>query len=186
MPYPESRSIPACTGEPGRQTEGRVKVEVYPRVYGGTVADGEAGGAGGGLSPRVRGNLLLSGQHYLCLRSIPACTGEPRVRAASTRQLSVYPRVYGGTVRFDYRRLYQDGLSPRVRGNPDRNQASKYNDGSIPACTGEPVRMTRADVAAWVYPRVYGGTEAGGRVVSAVDGLSPRVRGNPVSPSKSS
>ena len=30
------RSIPACTGEPGREEENNPSAEVYPRVYGGT------------------------------------------------------------------------------------------------------------------------------------------------------
>ena len=53
---PPIRSIPACAGEPalhrGRRQDGRV----YPRVCGGTRADGALGGVVGGLSPRVRGN----------------------------------------------------------------------------------------------------------------------------------
>ena len=53
---PGHGSIPACAGEPrwGRRAcpDGRV----YPRVCGGTLAEGVVREAGLGLSPRVRGN----------------------------------------------------------------------------------------------------------------------------------
>ena len=50
-----------------------------------------------GLSPRVRGNLIIAISRPPVLRSIPACAGEPGEaynRAAIAR---VYPRVCGGT-----------------------------------------------------------------------------------------
>ena len=50
---------------------------------------------------------------------------------------------------------------------------------SIPACTGEPLRMRRGPGCPGVHPRVYGGAtiEVVARVVSV--GPSPRVRGSP-------
>ena len=60
---------------------------------------------------------------------------------------SVYPRVCGGTRCYPVISCYGRGLSPRVRGN--------RNNGSIPACAGEPVEH---------HPSLLG--------------LSPRVRGN--------
>ena len=55
-----------------------IKLAVYPRVCGGTkpIIDGMADA--GGLSPRVRGNLLLGLALPGIIRSIPACAGEPR------------------------------------------------------------------------------------------------------------
>ena len=50
---------------------------VYPRVYGGTTSPGFRRGSHTGLSPRVRGNLRHHHPECVCLRSIPACTGEP-------------------------------------------------------------------------------------------------------------
>ena len=49
---------------------------------------------------------------------------------------------------------------------------------SIPACAGEPPSRHRVPVDRRVYPRVCGGTRPGGEFGSAVQGLSPRVRGN--------
>ena len=71
-----------------------------------------------------------------------------------------------------------EGLSPRVRGNPDKGLDGLGGQGSIPACAGEPPQVQVSIAPAAVYPRVCGGT----RMILARDtpcrGLSPRVRGN--------
>ena len=51
-------SIPACAGEPSPIPPPRLPTPVYPRVCGGTRVRDGAGGAEGGLSPRVRGNQI--------------------------------------------------------------------------------------------------------------------------------
>ena len=50
------------------------------------------------------------------------------------------------------------GLSPRVRGNPVRGHYGSVLFRSIPACAGEPLVFTDANVFKEVYPRVCGGT----------------------------
>ena len=50
-----------------------------------------------GLSPRVRGNLHRRLPSAFCVRSIPACAGEPFVAKVSAAKPRVYPRVCGGT-----------------------------------------------------------------------------------------
>ena len=50
-------SIPACAGEPGNTITDIAGWKVYPRVCGGTAGDVVPAAVGGGLSPRVRGNL---------------------------------------------------------------------------------------------------------------------------------
>ncbi len=72
----------------------------------------------------------------------------------------------------------REGLSPRVRGNRSLVPCARLQDGSIPACAGEPTAASRAPRRIRVYPRVCGGT-----IVVVVSGerrpgLSPRVRGN--------
>ena len=55
-------SIPACAGEPLGQAGGGKRLEVYPRVCGGTAILGLEIVAREGLSPRVRGNQPMPGQ----------------------------------------------------------------------------------------------------------------------------
>ena len=75
-------------------------------------------------------------------------------------------------------RSQPDGLSPRVRGNPQPDGDDYTRVGSIPACAGEPNVVGRLDGDIGVYPRVCGGTFAQMRTAWFLLGLSPRVRGN--------
>ena len=84
----------------------------------------------------------------------------------------------GGTVINLARKLAEEGLSPRVRGNLSGDQLVRPGMGSIPACAGEPPTSQRSMTAARVYPRVCGGTSRTVSPGSVNSGLSPRVRGN--------
>ena len=173
-----ARSIPACAGEPMLSAAAAGTKRVYPRVCGGTPAQGVFPGLHQGLSPRVRGNLVVAPvwRHYL--RSIPACAGEPPTALPTAVSCAVYPRVCGGT---SHVRLSVDpvfGLSPRVRGNRQAGDAPVHNIRSIPACAGEPASHTLSPLTARVYPRVCGGTQFSRGNTMRKMGLSPRVRGN--------
>ena len=52
----DTRSIPACTGEPLQHAQEMRQIKVYPRVYGGTAYVVTDSTSTWGLSPRVRGN----------------------------------------------------------------------------------------------------------------------------------
>ena len=136
-----------------------------------------------GLSPRVRGNLPdeLAGVE-LGDGSIPACAGEPDMFGRFHAVLTVYPRVCGGTCPNALTGRSPYGLSPRVRGNLPRRVSQLRRQRSIPACAGEPSLWRKDGVAVKVYPRVCGGTKADVNKTAAVEGLSPRVRGNLAKP----
>ena len=77
-PIRASRSIPACAGEPPAQARRPTGgPAVYPRVCGGTPNVPNPALAAVGLSPRVRGNLVILRSRSGLMRSIPACAGEP-------------------------------------------------------------------------------------------------------------
>ena len=90
--------------------------------------------------------------------SIPARTGEPVALTTRFSAGQVYPRAYGGTIGFPAVCWSKRGLSPRVRGNPLRDQFVCRRDGSIPARTGEPPHEIIGPLIPKVYPRAYGGT----------------------------
>ena len=171
-------SIPACAGEPGRMLAALCQLAVYPRVCGGTVCRAVRTSGVRGLSPRVRGNRLLIAICPMSPGSIPACAGEPSVAVAIVIALRVYPRVCGGTRYYHRRNLNCQGLSPRVRGNPDMPDRVTPGLRSIPACAGEPHKRAPDSSAFRVYPRVCGGTANGRAFAADRLGLSPRVRGN--------
>ena len=131
-----------------------------------------------GLSPRVRGNQPAVIHIVIVDRSIPACAGEPAGIAGARERRPVYPRVCGGTAPVAREYGPGRGLSPRVRGNPGRNNGPVGATGSIPACAGEPYDPHGPDRNCRVYPRVCGGTFRQFGSVMRVQGLSPRVRGN--------
>ena len=149
-------------------------------MYGGTSSWLPSGTIGAGLSPRVRGNPFLSYCTPFGSGSIPACTGEPMPVKGVSDVARVYPRVYGGTGIGVCDKSAHAGLSPRVRGNPCSLYRMAEYRGSIPACTGEPPGNPAPVLQTRVYPRVYGGTVQGEQIALDRTGLSPRVRGNPI------
>ena len=177
-----SGSIPACAGEPKPPAPAGPASGVYPRVCGGTTSGSQTSPAHSGLSPRVRGNRRPSPRYRYLPGSIPACAGEPPRDAARRLSEKVYPRVCGGTPALVVDHPEATGLSPRVRGNPDHAARRCAGGGSIPACAGEPVLPVRGRPVMRVYPRVCGGTALRGGADFSMEGLSPRVRGNPTWP----
>ena len=152
----------------------------YPRVCGGTRTLAVCALRTSGLSPRVRGNLHRAGLPILDVGTIPACAGEPGRCRRPDPAARDYPRVCGGTRSRPISRSRVLGLSPRVRGNLDTLDRRKRLEGTIPACAGEPCPGAGNRVLCGDYPRVCGGTRIGQSRPRTPQGLSPRVRGNPV------
>ena len=173
------RSIPACAGEPGGNPAPPELPPVYPRVCGGTAGGTLTARWWQGLSPRVRGNPAGHHRSLGIIGSIPACAGEPRTGLSCPASAAVYPRVCGGTPAAGNCPCIRRGLSPRVRGNPNRAAAQVLGTGSIPACAGEPAWGFGVAHQREVYPRVCGGTAYWPTAAYETVGLSPRVRGNP-------
>ena len=116
--------------------------------------------------------------------SIPAHTGEPNPGGSWLALLRVYPRTYGGTVITQCSQIADKGLSPHIRGNPLNAAAFLQSCGSIPAHTGEPVYNPITKRMDGVYPRTYGGTLTSLLLSLLPWGLSPHIRGNPMTLSK--
>ena len=96
------------------------------------------------------------------------------------RQVTVYPRVGGGTQATGAQLANATGLSPRGRGNRLELGGWQARDGSIPAWAGEPRSNQCRPYVEWVYPRVGGGTWPTPPCARTGRGLSPRGRGNPL------
>ena len=117
-PSEAMRSIPARAGEPISTAHADRCRRVYPRACGGTSSPSLNLSYIVGLSPRVRGNPLVSHDSPLRFRSIPARAGEPAQRRYASAHAAVYPRACGGTGMVCSLDSRNSGLSPRVRGNP--------------------------------------------------------------------
>ena len=77
-PARNSRTIPACAGEPAATAIRTKRIRDYPRVCGGTLSMKGWLGPLPGLSPRVRGNRRIDIVSKPGHRTIPACAGEPQ------------------------------------------------------------------------------------------------------------
>ncbi len=176
--FSPSRSIPACAGEPAGPDRGAGIWQVDPRVCGGASVTRCRLSPLGGRSPRVRGSpdtLVIVVDR---VGSIPACAGEPIATPRPAPGWRVDPRVCGGAVRCACSRSPLRGRSPRVRGSLADGGQQAANDGSIPACAGEPMVRRCVPRSTGVDPRVCGG--ACGRMYCGWRSLgrSPRVRGS--------
>ena len=173
-------SIPAHAGEPAERETWIWSPGVYPRACGGTGDPGTGGPFVSGLSPRMRGNRCARQLRPDLRGSIPAHAGEPLVLEMSRPSLGVYPRACGGTNTFGRLALIYPGLSPRMRGNHQQCHCHRGLVGSIPAHAGEPLIPGLVRLVLGVYPRACGGTRDRGDRGDRVQGLSPRMRGNPL------
>ena len=108
----------------------------------------------------MRGNPSQPLRSASASTSIPAYAGEPAMMKAQVRK--------------------SKRLSPRMRGNLLRTLVDKIHEGSIPAYAGEPGTGRCGCAEIWVYPRVCGGTPPPPWLTTTPEGLSPRMRGNPV------
>ena len=114
-------TIPACAGEPSRTSPAVSRSADYPRVRGGTVHDFYRVDLTEGLSPRARGNRRGREDRRRGSGTIPACAGEPSTSWAGSSRSRDYPRVRGGTTYGELKQIAALGLSPRARGNRERD-----------------------------------------------------------------
>ena len=153
-------------------------LRAYPRVCGATFLRLMRSRSRKGLSPRVRGNQMVSdcpSGHY---GPIPACAGQPVEPLAAGHDQGAYPRVCGATGTRATPAVRPLGLSPRVRGNRLFGPKNGLPRGPIPACAGQPQDAWSLCWRLGAYPRVCGATSSVMLQRWGFVGLSPRVRGN--------
>ncbi len=165
------RSIPACAGQPSRNSSRVISARVDPRVRGAALRKLPKGGRSSGRSPRARGSPVPQPHLLAASRSIPACAGQPGRYADTACRHGVDPRVRGAAGRSCRGRWGREGRSPRGGDNVNRH-------GSIPACAGQPTGESRLFHLSQVDPRVRGAAEDRLFVAVIKAGRSPRARGS--------
>ena len=171
--------IPACAGQPTRNIMDVAVFRAYPRVCGATVHGLFSFSEQSGLSPRVRGNPEASVFSGPSEGPIPACAGQPVYYDRVSALNAAYPRVCGATFFVWNEQSCREGLSPRVRGNQGHGHQHAALRGPIPACAGQPNGNKMLRFPDRAYPRVCGATGCCQGSSCQIQGLSPRVRGNP-------
>jgi len=137
----KSGSIPACTGEAKAEQQQDTDDEVYPRMHGGSQPGRPLAGNASGLSPHARGKPVGRCRTDRATRSIPACTGEASAGQDDDASDGVYPRMHGGSGQVAPADHVAGGLSPHARGKPRWATVKIGRSRSIPACTGEALRL---------------------------------------------
>ena len=135
---------------------------------------------GRGLSPQVRGTRVRRGEVALIDRFIPAGAGNTLWRFLCSAFSSVYPRRCGEHTAQCAGVFGCSGLSPQVRGTLTRVQLLMAELRFIPAGAGNTVAGHLPRTSSTVYPRRCGEHS---HVLSLNDelyGLSPQVRGTPL------
>ncbi|CAO3416165.1 hypothetical protein [Azospirillum endophyticum] len=173
-------SIPACAGQSSSRYRRRSLYRVYPRMCGAIAGATRHAVAQWGLSPHVRGNPQQRGRVVLRQGSIPACAGQSGASPRFCSRPGVYPRMCGAIGGAGSGVRASEGLSPHVRGNLHQDGENLLLLGSIPACAGQSTSPAKPTCAPRVYPRMCGAIIDGRRIVVPDMGLSPHVRGNPL------
>ena len=170
--------IPACAGEPDMDMIATNHDRAYPRMCWGTGFCTPKFRFLWGLSPHVRGNLIVRNMRHDSIGPIPAYAGEPALQRWPGGVQWAYPRMCGGTCLSWLPYKPHRGLSPHVRGNREKHPDILACQGPIPACAGEPLLEKSVVIATGAYPRMCGGTRFRRRIHPWSKGLSPHVRGN--------
>ena len=171
------RFIPAGAGNRGRGIVRAHERAVYPRRCGEQQRAVIAFNAGVGLSPQVRGTVVVGhvvGHHA---RFIPAGAGNRVSAYRFPAAASVYPRRCGEQYSITEGSSASGGLSPQVRGTVDGERATLNTGRFIPAGAGNSSPAGAPRPASAVYPRRCGEQRHLERIAVAPAGLSPQVRG---------
>ena len=171
------RFIPACAGNGAPPPAAGCGPSVHPRVCGERPVRRVALASMCGSSPRVRGTVPARGVGGHIVRFIPACAGNGRSAASTTRASSVHPRVCGERAHVLHASTLRAGSSPRVRGTGRRQLRGDRPHRFIPACAGNGKTAKRSSCLTTVHPRVCGERVKPLSAIRLKSGSSPRVRG---------
>ena len=170
--------IPAHAGKPGNKKTRQSAARAYPRACGETSLTREGVKSAEGLSPRMRGNHLPKRTDSYPLGPIPAHAGKPFHQMAMGVYARAYPRACGETRLYAVKPLFNQGLSPRMRGNRTEHKCCAHRRGPIPAHAGKPDDDQPVTPYLRAYPRACGETGESSYDHWSCLGLSPRMRGN--------
>ena len=111
-------SIPTPVGKPPHVLVNRFVLEVYPHACGETLNQIRLQFRRSGLSPRLWGNHTTAELMQASRRSIPTPVGKPLILDLNRDPAKVYPHACGETVCPISEEYLDEGLSPRLWGNP--------------------------------------------------------------------
>ncbi|CEF28675.1 hypothetical protein XNW1_4470012 [Xenorhabdus nematophila str. Websteri] len=154
---------------------------VYPRTYGEHMVQAKVNIHDTGLSPYLRGTLNAFLHEFGMMRFIPVLTGNTHKYDDNPLEKTVYPRTYGEHPFIQCMQKMDGGLSPYLRGTLLGQLEDLDKSRFIPVLTGNTVSIDAFMCAMLVYPRTYGEHAYNSKEEISPLGLSPYLRGTPVS-----
>ncbi len=152
---------------------------VYPRGCGELRLSSTSERYQTGLSPWVRGTLVVDEAHLSLGRFIPVGAGNSHAEEVLSYLPAVYPRGCGELTLMDSTVPSLRGLSPWVRGTPMLPISGSRIIRFIPVGAGNSLLHSFTSIPLTVYPRGCGELPTCRRPTSCNSGLSPWVRGTP-------
>ncbi|KXS36375.1 MAG: hypothetical protein AWU55_3020 [Halomonadaceae bacterium T82-2] len=131
-----------------------------------------------GLSPRLRGSVVVVVGEIGWPRVIPAPAGIGPAAMAPRRPSTGYPRACGDRGITWVAAAMVCGLSPRLRGSGGGRRVAELADRVIPAPAGIGAAGGCSRCMLAGYPRACGDRDAKTNVETEIFGLSPRLRGS--------
>ena len=171
------RIIPACAGNADGRSERARTLTDHPRLRGERRSREPGRGQRLGSSPPARGTRRQTRLRIPVGRIIPACAGNARRPAETSRIFTDHPRLRGERLVSDHHRVIEYGSSPPARGTQEQPHAVKFDRRIIPACAGNASPSGRSGFPEPDHPRLRGERS---RLISrfaCLIGSSPPARG---------
>ena len=174
-----NRCIPVSAGPPRVIRLQRLREGVYPRRCGADGASFNCGEDVAGVSPRVRGLPMLQPCFRKAARVYPRGCGAEFMAESDPPSDRVYPRGRGVGISCLTEEMSDGGVSPRLRGRP-HPRGSSLLLWCIPAAAGPVSWLTSIQCTNGVYPRGCGVDLLVFRIHACLHGVSPWLRGRPL------
>ena len=184
--YYNPRAHPRACGKTASTARTRACSPAHPRACGENSPGRASLVTTPGSSPRVRGKPTRSRPQGLPRGLIPARAGKTLKRLVTQSHAPAHPRACGENGRDFGDPLVRRGSSPRVRGKLVDQFAVAARDGLIPARAGKTSPTSRRRPRPTAHPRACGENPNRSRASARIPGSSPRVRGKPGKPLRSS
>ena len=173
------RIIPAHAGQTGLGNPTRRSSADHPRACGANMRSGSESSACAGSSPRMRGKRRLVREQHHRIRIIPAHAGQTASGRPEASCSADHPRACGANKSLSRMSPLRNGSSPRMRGKLLRCRIGQDRHRIIPAHAGQTGGAVRPPRRCPDHPRACGANSTLQKLIRALAGSSPRMRGKP-------
>ena len=173
------RIIPAHAGQTRSSGCRTLRAADHPRACGANVTARPMAPSRCGSSPRMRGKRRLVREQHHRIRIIPAHAGQTASGRPEASCSADHPRACGANKSLSRMSPLRNGSSPRMRGKLLRCRIGQDRHRIIPAHAGQTGGAVRPPRRCPDHPRACGANSTLQKLIRALAGSSPRMRGKP-------